>query len=289
MIRKAVIPAAGLGTRFLPATKSQPKEMLPVGEKPAIQHVVEEAVAAGITDILIIVSTGKRAIEEHFDRSLELEAHLRRRKDVEGLRAIRRISEMANIHYVRQKQSKGLGHAVLCAKDHVGDAPFAVLLADTLVTADAGPAIGLLAAAHERCGRSAVLLEQVPRERVSRYGVAAGREGPGGLLEVTDLVEKPDADEAPSNLAIAGRYVFRPEIFADLARTKKGAGGEIQLTDAMRRLAERGALCGVRLEGKAHDLGDALGYLKANIEFVLRRKETSREMREFMKKVLKRR
>jgi len=224
MIRKAVIPAAGFGTRFLPATKSQPKEMLPIVDTPVIQYVVEEAVASGITDILIIIGKGKRAIEEHFDRNFYLEAQLAEQGKKKELERIRKISEMADIHFVWQKELKGLGDAVNCAKLHVGDQPFAVLLGDTLISSGS-PATKQLAEVYDRYGGSVVLIQEIDREKISRYGVISGEEIEPGVYKLDGLVEKPSPAEAPSNLVVAGRYVFTPEIFDCLAKIQPGKGG----------------------------------------------------------------
>ncbi len=254
MIRKAVIPAAGFGTRFLPASKCQPKEMLPVVDTPVIQYVVEEAVASGITDILMIIGKGKRAIEEHFDRNFLLEAELEEKGKKEELAAIRRISSLADIHFVWQKELKGLGDAILCARHHVGDEPFAVLLGDTL-TRSRRPVIGQLMETYDRYGESVVALEQVAPERVSRYGVIDGERIEDGTYLVKDFVEKPAPDKAPSHLAIAGRYVLTPNIFDFIGTTGKGKNGEIQLTDALRLLVAQHAVYGLRFEGRRHDIG----------------------------------
>ena len=234
-VKKAVIPAAGYGTRFLPATKAQPKEMLTIVDTPVIQYVVEEAVASGITDILIIISRGKRALEDHFDRSFELEADLEAKGKLEELEMVRRIADLADIHYVRQKTMNGLGDAILHARQHVGDEPFAVLLGDTLMQPMNGvPVTRQLLDVFDRFGESIVALEEVPREKVSRYGIVSGSVVEDGVMLVGDFVEKPKPEEAPSNLAIASRYVFTPEIFGHLSKVKPGKNGEIQLTDAMK-------------------------------------------------------
>lgn len=282
MIRKAVIPAAGFGTRFLPATKSQPKEMLPIVDTPTIQYVVQEAVDSGITDIVMVIGKGKRAIEEHFDRSFQLESQLvSQGKDAE-LELIRHISDMASIHFVWQKELLGLGDAVYCARHHVGDEPFVVLLGDTVVQSDV-PAARQLMDVFERYQESTVLLEEVDRSRVSRYGVIDGSEIEDGLFLIKDLVEKPDIDEAPSNLAIASRYVLTPDIFEHLSSTRPGKGDEIQLTDAMRSLVSDKAMYGLRLAGKRYDIGNKLGFLKTNIEFALQRDDIAPELREFIR------
>jgi len=267
-IRKAVIPAAGFGTRFLPATKCQPKEMLPIVDTPVIQYVVEEAVASGITDILMVIGKGKRSIEEHFDRSFQLESQLERQGKVQELAAIRRISEMAEIHFVWQKEMKGLGDAVLCARHHVGREPFAVLLGDTVIGAHK-PATQQLIEVYDHYRGSVVVLEEVALDRVSRYGVLKGRAMGDELYQVEDFVEKPSAEQAPSNLVFAGRYVFTPEIFDYLETTGPGKGGEIQLTDAMRAMVKDQAMYGKRLQGRRYDIGNKEGFIKTNIEFGL--------------------
>jgi len=281
MIRKAIIPAAGFGTRFLPATKSQPKEMLPIVDTPVIQYVVEEAVRAGITDILMVIGAGKRAIEEHFDRSFQLEAQLREKGRETQLAKMKRISEIADIHFVWQKEMKGLGDAIYCGRHHVNDEPFVVLLGDT-VTDAVKPAIQQLLEVYERFQEPVVLLEEVVRDRVSRYGVIDGREIEPGLFLVNDFVEKPSVEEAPSNLVIASRYVFTPEIFEYLSRTKPGKGNEIQITDAMRMMVLDRAMYGHRLQGKRCDIGNKEGFVKTNIEFSLQREDMSETMRNYI-------
>jgi len=282
-IRKAVIPAAGFGTRFLPATKSQPKEMLPIVDTPVIQYVVEEAVASGITDILMVIGKGKRAIEEHFDRNFQLEDQLACQNKTEELEAIRHISDMAEIHFVWQKEMKGLGHAVLCALHHVGNEPFAVLLGDTVVGAEI-PATRQLIDVYTRYHSSAVVLEEVEPEKVSRYGVLKGRDMGDGLYQVEDFVEKPAMDRAPSNLVFAGRYVFTPAIFHYLKTTPPGQGGEIQLTDAMRAMVKDQAMYGKKLRGKRYDIGNKEGFVKTNIEFGLKDDEIRDQLVTYIKR-----
>ncbi len=270
MVRKAVIPAAGFGTRFLPATKSSPKEMLPIVETPVIQYVVEEAVASGITDIVMVIGRGKRAIEEHFDRSLELESELERKGRTSELEAIRSISTLADIHFVWQKEMNGLGDAVYCARHHVGNEPFAVLLGDTILDS-ATPVTGQLMDVYERYEGPVVALEEVSWDRVSRYGVMDGDEIADGVMKVKDFIEKPPREEAPSNLVIASRYVFTPEIFDCLGRTKRGKNNEIQLTDAMHMLLGTQDMYGFKFSGSRYDAGNKLDYLKTNIAFALKR------------------
>ncbi len=280
-VRKAVIPAAGLGTRFLPATKAQPKEMLPLVDKPAIQYVVEEAVSVGITDILVITGRGKRSLEDHFDRSFELEYYLEEGGKLEELAEMRRIAEMADIHYVRQGEPKGLGHAVLVASEHVGSLPFAVLLGDDIMHPDAGVLAGMLAV-YEQYGHSVVALKEVPPEDISSYGCAAVRPLEENIVQVEDLVEKPSPEEAPSNLAVMGRYVFGPEIFEVLAETKPGRGGEIQLTDAIKSLAEHEPVYGWTFRNGRFDVGNKLDYLEATVELALEREDIGPAFRRFL-------
>lgn len=267
---KAVIPAAGFGTRFLPATKSQPKEMLPVVDTPVIQYVVEEAVAAGIDDILMIIGRGKRAIEEHFDRNFELETQLESAGREAELAALSRISSLANIHFVWQKELRGLGDAIRCARQHVGDDPFAVLLGDTLMRSDV-PVTQQLIQVFERYQESVVALEAVAPERVSRYGIIDGHSIEENLYLVHDFIEKPKPEEAPSNLAIAGRYVLTPEIFTHLESIPPGKNNELQLTDAMRCQVLNRAMYGLRFKGVRHDAGNKLDFIKTNIAFALER------------------
>jgi UTP--glucose-1-phosphate uridylyltransferase len=284
MIKKAVIPAAGFGTRFLPASKSQPKEMLPVVDKPVIQYVVEEAVASGITDILMVIGKGKRAIEEHFDRNFELESELAAKGKTRELAAIRAISELAEIHFVWQKELKGLGDAIYCARHHVGSEPFAVLLGDTLMTADE-PVTHQLMRVFDRYGEPVVALEEVDPVKVSRYGVIDGREIEKDLFLVKDFVEKPKMEEAPSNLAIAGRYVLTPEVFDILDVTERGMNNEVQLTDALRTLVSGRAAYGLRFSGHRFDAGDKLEFIKTNITFALANPEFGPDLKVFLKRL----
>lgn len=280
-VRKAVIPAAGLGTRFLPATKAQPKEMLPLVDKPAIQYVVEEAVSAGITDILVITGRGKRSLEDHFDRSFELEYYLQEGGKLDELEEMRRIAEMADIHYVRQGEPKGLGHAVQVAAEHVGDLPFVVMLGDDIMHPKAGVLPGMLEA-FERYGRSVIALKEVPPEDISSYGCAAVRPLEDNIVQIEDLVEKPPPGEAPSNLAVMGRYVFSPEILEVLAGTRPGRGGEIQLTDAIKALTERQPVYGWTFREGRFDVGNKLGYLQATVELALEREDLGPPFRKFL-------
>ena len=269
-VRKAVIPAAGLGTRFLPATKAQPKEMLPIVDKPAIQHVVEEAVRAGLRDILIITGRGKRSLEDHFDRSFELEHYLEAAGKLDTLREMRQIADMAHIHYVRQGEPRGLGHAVGVAREHVSDEPFAVLLGDDIMT-DESPVLRDMLDVYERYGRSVVALKEFPRSDISAYGCVRPEQVEENLVRLLDIVEKPKPDDAPSNLAVMGRYVFTPEIFEALDQVGPGAGGEIQLTDAMAILLEQQTIYGYLFDEDRYDVGDKLDYLRATVELAIRR------------------
>lgn len=287
MIRKAVIPAAGFGTRFLPVSKAQPKEMLPIVDTPTIQYVVEEVVAAGITDILMIIGKGKRAIEEHFDRNFELEAELEETGRKEDLEAIRRISDMANIYFVYQKELNGLGDAVSYARSHVNGEPFVVLLGDTVIDSTP-PVTRQLIEVYERFRASVVVVEEVDPAKVSRYGVIAGKPVEGGLYAISDFVEKPSPEEAPSNLAMAGRYVFTPEIFDCIAQTPPGKNNEIQLTDAMRRLVQNRAIYGLKLNGVRYDIGNKLDYLKTNVIYGMQNREFGADFREFIQQMAQR-
>jgi UTP--glucose-1-phosphate uridylyltransferase len=273
-VRKAIIPAAGLGTRFLPATKAQPKEMLPIVDKPTIQYIIEEAAESGIEDIIIVTGRGKRAIEDHFDRSFELEDVLMQKQKYEELEEIRSIAEIANIHYIRQKEPRGLGHAIWCARKFIGSEPFAVLLGDDIVI-NPKPCLKQLIEVHERYHTSVVGVQQVDMEEVSKYGVIKprGMEIEKGILHVEDLVEKPRREEAPSNYAIMGRYILRSEIFDILENQQPGAGGEIQLTDAIKALNESQAVLACNFEGNRYDVGDKFGFIRATIEFALRRED----------------
>jgi UTP--glucose-1-phosphate uridylyltransferase len=278
-VRKAVIPAAGLGTRFLPATKAQPKEMLPIVDKPAIQYVVEEAVRAGLTDILIITGRGKHAIVDHFDRSFELEHFLEVKGKFDELKQMREISDMATIHYIRQRDPLGLGHAVAAAEGHVGGEPFAVLLGDDLIV-ESNPLLQEMLGVHDRYGRSVLAAMEVSREEISLYGcIEPEVVEDEHLARVRSIVEKPAADEAPSNLAAIGRYVLTPEIFDVLARTQPGVGGELQLTDAINQLAQEQAVYAYVFEGGRFDVGNKLDYVKATMEIAIGRDDIGSELR----------
>jgi UTP--glucose-1-phosphate uridylyltransferase len=285
-VRKAVFPAAGWGTRFLPATKAQPKEMLPLVDKPIIQYAVEEAVAAGIEQVIIVTSSQKRAIEDHFDLSYELEHLLEEKGDIEMLRQVRHISDLAQVAYVRQKEQLGLGHAVLMAKDLIGHEPFAVILPDDVVIGDR-PCIGQLIHAYQQTHASVVAVMEVPHEDTGRYGVIASEPSDdpldhGRLHKVSGLVEKPKPSAAPSNLAIIGRYVLTPKIFDKLEQTQRGAGGEIQLTDAIQALMEEQQVFAYEFEGTRYDAGTTMGWLKASVELALQKPELAREFRAYL-------
>jgi UTP--glucose-1-phosphate uridylyltransferase len=285
-VRKAVFPAAGWGTRFLPATKAQPKEMLPLVDKPIIQYAVEEAVAAGIEQVIIVTSSQKRAIEDHFDLSYELERLLEDKGEIEKLRLVRHISDLAQIAYVRQKEQLGLGHAVLMAKDLIGHEPFAVLLPDDVVIADR-PAIGQLIHAYQQTHGSVVAVSQVPDSETSRYGIVATEpvadNNDARLRRMTRIVEKPAAGRAPSTLAVMGRYVLTPKIFDKLEQTQKGSGGEIQLTDGIEALMEEQSVFCYEFEGTRYDAGTTMGWLKATVEIALNRDDLGVEFRDHLK------
>ncbi len=284
MIRKAVIPAAGFGTRFLPATKSQPKEMLPIVDTPVIQYVVEEAVSAAIPDLLMIIGKGKRSIEEHFDRSFQLESQLKAKGKHTELDAMRRISELAEIHFVWQKEMRGLGDAVYCARHHIHDEPFVVLLGDTLIDA-AKPATLQLVELYEELQDPVILVEEVEPEKVGLYGVIDGDEIRPGVYRIRDFVEKPHPDQAPSNLAIAGRYLLTADIFGHIEKTRPDGGGEIQLTDALRTLVRQRPMYGLKLNGKRCDIGNKEGFIRTNIQFALKRADMVHELTHFIKEL----
>lgn len=285
MIQKAVIPAAGLGTRFLPVTKAQPKEMLPIIDTPTIQYVVEEAVAAGIEDILIISGKGKRAIEDHFDRNWELEALLNEKNDENLYNAIRHIGDMANIHFIRQKEMNGLGDAIRYARHHVGNEPFAVLLGDTIIDTVI-PVTQQLIDIYEQYRQSVVAVEEVPLEKVYRYGIIGGKKISDRLWEVTEMIEKPDVDKSPTNLAFAGRYILTPEIFNALDQTEAGKNNEIQLTDAMSLLMQRESVYANVMQGTRYDIGNKMDYLKTIVRYGIKRKEFREEFKAFLKEIV---
>ncbi len=279
---KAVIPAAGLGTRFLPVTKAQPKEMLPVFDKPTIQYVVEEAVASGIDDILIITGKGKRSIEDHFDRAFELESFLRENGKKDVLQEVEYISELADIYYVRQKKQKGLGDAIYCARKHIDGESFAVLLGDT-ITRSQIPCTQQLMEVHKKYQASVLAVEEVPSHKIERYGIIQGEEIEDSVYRIEDMVEKPSLREAPSNLAIMGRYVLESEIFDYIGETSPGFGGEIQLTDALRLLNQ---IYGVIFQGRTYDIGNKVEWLKTSLEFGLKDPDSQEDLLEFMRKVI---
>jgi UTP--glucose-1-phosphate uridylyltransferase len=280
-VKKAVIPAAGLGTRFLPATKAQPKEMLPVVDKPAIQYVVEEAAQAGLRDILIITGRGKRTLEDHFDRSFELEAYLEKSGKHDELKAVQEITEMATIHYIRQRDPLGLGAAVAVAEQHVAGEPFAVLLGDDIV-AESTPLLQQMIDIYDRYGRSVVAVQEVRREEISLYGAVEPEFVEDHLSRVVDIVEKPSPEEAPSNLAVIGRYILTPEVFDALRETPPDTNGEVQLTDAIRLLAREQAVYAFTYEGPRYDIGKKLDYLRATVELAAEREDLGKEFRQFL-------
>lgn len=290
IIRKAVIPAAGFGTRFLPATKAQPKEMLPIVDKPTIQYIVEEAVESGIEDILIITSSQKRSIEDHFDKSYELEDVLRKQGKYDLLKIVEDVSNMVNIHYIRQKEAKGLGHAILCAKVFIKDEPFAILLGDdVVVNHDGEPALKQLINQFEKVEASVVGVQTVPREDVCKYGIvelSKTREPIGKLYPLSNMVEKPKIEDAPSQLAVLGRYVLTPEIFEMLETQEPGSGNEIQLTDAIKRLMRKQTVYAYDFAGERYDVGDKFGFVKATIDFALDREDLREPVMNYIKKLV---
>ena len=271
-VKKAIIPAAGLGTRFLPATKAQPKEMLPIVDKPTIQFIIEEAIASGIEEILIITGRNKKCIEDHFDKSIELEMELEKSGKSDLLELVRDISDMVDIHYIRQKEPKGLGHAIYCAKTFVGNEPFAVMLGDDVVDSKV-PCLKQLIDCYSEYNTSILGVQKVPEDQVNKYGIINGRFIEDRVYKVNDLVEKPSPEEAPSNIAILGRYIITPEIFKHIENTKPGKGGEIQLTDALKSLITQEVMYAYEFEGKRYDVGDKLGFLQATIEYALKKPE----------------
>ena len=285
-IRKAIIPAAGLGTRFLPATKAQPKEMLPIVDKPTIQYIIEEAIASGIEEILIITGRNKKCIEDHFDKSVELEMELEKHHKTELLELVKDISDMVDIHYIRQKEPKGLGHAIRCAKTFVGDEPFAILLGDDIVYNDETPCLKQLIDCYNEYKTTILGVQTVAKENVHKYGIVDGIPVDDRVCKVKGLVEKPSANEAPSNTAILGRYIVTPRIFDILDNTKPGKGNEIQLTDALLELIKEEAMYAYNFQGKRYDVGDKLGYLEATIEYALRKPELRDEFIEYLKTVI---
>jgi UTP--glucose-1-phosphate uridylyltransferase len=284
-IRKAIIPAAGLGTRFLPATKAQPKEMLPIVDKPAIQYIVEEAIAAGIEDIMIVTGRNKRAIEDHFDKSVELEMMLEEKGNYELLKLVQDVSNLADVHYIRQKQPLGLGHAVLCARKFIGNEPFAVLLGDDIIQSDP-PFLKQMIELYEQTETSVIAVSEVPWEDVDKYGIVS----PSAKLHphyrfIEDLVEKPERSLAPSNLAVIGRYIITPEIFGVLESCEPGRGGEIQLTDALRILNKQSPMVICPVQGRRYDVGDKLGYIEATIEIALQRDDLRDALQAYLQRL----
>lgn len=283
-VRKAIIPAAGLGTRFLPATKAMPKEMLPIVDKPTIQYIVEEAVASGIEDIIIVTGKGKRAIEDHFDHAFELEENLLRKGKLELLEKVRASSKV-DIHFIRQKEPKGLGHAIHCAKKFIGEESFAVLLGDDIVQSEV-PCLRQLINQYEETGTSVIGVQQVPKEETNRYGIIDPLSNDGRLYKVNTFVEKPKLGMAPSNLAIMGRYILTPEIFSFLEKEKIGTGGEIQLTDAIQKLNEIQSVFAYDFEGKRYDVGEKVGFVKTTLDFALQDKQMRQEILRYLKVVI---
>lgn len=286
LIKKAIIPAAGLGTRFLPATKAQPKEMLPIVDKPTIQYIIEEAIESGIEDILIITGRNKRAIEDHFDKSVELEMNLEEKGKDELLELVQDISNMVNIHYIRQKEPKGLGHAINCAKSFIKNEPFAVLLGDDIVDSPSKPCLRQLIDSYNEYECTILGVQEVAKEDVNKYGIVDGDQIKKGIHRVRNLVEKPKVEDAPTNVAILGRYIITPEIFNILDNTTPGAGGEIQLTDALKELASRQDMYAYNFEGKRYDVGNKLGFLQATVEFALKRENLKEEFKVYLKDII---
>ncbi|MFC9775370.1 UTP--glucose-1-phosphate uridylyltransferase GalU [Paenibacillus chitinolyticus] len=284
-IKKAVIPAAGLGTRFLPATKAQPKEMLPIVDKPAIQYIVEEAVRSGIESIIIVTGRNKKSIEDHFDRSVELEQTLSEKGKLKLLKEVQAISEMAKIHFIRQKEPLGLGHAILSAKQFIGSEPFAVLLGDDIMVSDP-PALRQMIHLYEETGRQVIGVKPVPDSEVDKYGIVDSAGERNRIHRVAGLVEKPSLGSAPSNVAVMGRYILEPTIFPILENIEKGAGGEYQLTDALHEIAKREELLALELAGNRYDIGDKLGYLKAVLEIGLKREELAAQLLPYLKNLV---
>lgn len=280
-VKKAVIPAAGLGTRFLPATKAQPKEMLPIVDKPTIQYIIEEAVASGIEEILIITGRNKRAIEDHFDKSVELENELEAHGKTDLLNEVRNISKMADIYYIRQKEPRGLGHAINCARTFVGNEPFAVMLGDDVVDSKV-PCLKQLIRCYDEYKTTIIGVQEVPHEEVYKYGIIKGMYIEDRVYKVKDLIEKPKVEESPSNIAILGRYIISPSIFDILSSTKPGKGGEIQLTDALRTLINSEAMYAYNFEGRRYDVGDKLGFLEATVEFALKRDDIKNQFMRYL-------
>ncbi len=284
-VKKAIIPAAGMGTRFLPATKAQPKEMLPIVDKPTIQYIVQEAVESGIEDIIIITGRGKRAIEDHFDKSYELEDMLQKKNDLEKLELVESISKLGNIHYIRQKEPKGLGHAIYCAKSFIGNEPFAVLLGDDIVRNDY-PCLKQLIDVYDRYKTSVIGVQHVDKESVHKYGIVSCSPVDDRIFKINDMVEKPSKESAPSDIAILGRYILTPEIFTELEHLPPGKNGEIQLTDAMLALLKKEIIYAYEFEGKRYDVGDKVGFLKATVDFALEMDDIGSEFADYLRHIV---
>lgn len=285
-IKKAVIPAAGLGTRFLPATKSQPKEMLPIVDKPVIQYIIEEAIASGIEEILIITGRNKKSIEDHFDKSIELELELKQKGKLNLLETVKSISDMANIHYIRQKEPKGLGDAIYCARSFIGNEPFAVLLGDDIVDAQI-PCLKQMIDIYDKYKTNILGVQQVPINQVNKYGILDCEQIDNRFYKIKDMVEKPNIDKALSDIAILGRYIITPSIFEILKNQKPGKNGEIQLTDALRVLVQKESMYAYEFEGQRYDIGDKMGFLKATLDFALKRNELKSELLDYITKTIK--
>lgn len=281
-IKKAIIPAAGLGTRFLPATKAQPKEMLPIVDKPTLQYIIEEAIASGIEEILIVTGRSKKSIEDHFDRSIELELELEKKGKNDMLKLVRDISNMVNIHYIRQKEPNGLGHAIYCAKSFIGDEPFAVLLGDDIVDSNT-PCLKQLIDCYNEYHTTILGVQEVPNTEVNKYGIIDSKYIEENVYKIKDMIEKPNLNEAPSNIAVLGRYILMPTIFDILKTQQPGKGGEIQLTDALRTLVKNEAIYAYTFEGKRYDVGDKLGFLEATVDFALKNPELKDKFIEIIK------
>ena len=286
LVKKAIIPAAGLGTRFLPATKAQPKEMLPIVDKPTLQYIIEEAIASGIEEILIITGRNKKSIEDHFEKSIELELELEKSGKTEMLEMVRHISDMINIQYIRQKEPRGLGHAILCAKSFIGDEPFAVILGDDIVDSKT-PCLKQLLDIYYEYNTTIIGVQKIDRNDVNKYGIIQGKYIDENIHLIKDLVEKPDIESAPSNIAILGRYILKPDIFKILENQKPGKNNEIQLTDALKTLCETQAMYAYEFEGKRYDVGEKFGFLQATVEFALKNNELKDEFLNYLKELVK--
>jgi UTP--glucose-1-phosphate uridylyltransferase len=285
LVKKAIIPAAGLGTRFLPATKAQPKEMLPIVDKPTLQYIIEEAIASGIEEILIITGRNKKSIEDHFDKSIELELELEKSGKTEMLDMVRHISDMINIQYIRQKEPRGLGHAILCAKSFIGDEPFAVILGDDIVDSKT-PCLKQLIDIYYEYNTTIIGVQKIDKNDVNKYGIIQGKYIDENIHLIKDLVEKPDIETAPSNIAILGRYILKPDIFRILENQKPGKNNEIQLTDALKTLCESQAMYAFEFEGKRYDVGEKFGFLQATVEFALKNNELKDEFLDYLKELV---